>query len=339
VWVGIRLNDTFVTKRRLSIDDCGDAKAQSFAIPVSLLYSSNTLNVELLTNRSDTNVSDPASVVLQVLPASTLKLGNPGHFVRMPRLSLFAAAGYPFTSKADGSETTVLIPAFPTVAQVGLYLDAMSFLGAQVGVTAVNFEVSNSKSVSATRDRNFLVIASSNDEGTFRQFEPSMFLIPANGKFEFGDSKLPWGEWLSRAWFGRREATEKLMSLLEGENGAKFLMEQFRSPYRADRSVVLLATRSETDDQPYFDRLAESSREGLISGGLAIAGDGHFQSFNLNSRSYTVGANISLAAVYGWLRFHLWMLPLMLVGAFLLLAFWWEQVLSQQAKRRLEVSA
>ena len=107
VWVAIRLNDTFVTKRRLGIEDCGDPKTQSFAIPVSLLYSGNTLSLELQTNRSDTNPADPAAVNLQVLPASTLELGNPAHFVRMPRLDLFAAAGYPFTSKADGSETAV----------------------------------------------------------------------------------------------------------------------------------------------------------------------------------------------------------------------------------------
>ncbi|MFL6450089.1 MAG: UDP-forming cellulose synthase catalytic subunit [Bryobacteraceae bacterium] len=339
VWVAIRLNDTFVTKRRLGIEDCGDAKAQSFAIPVSLLYSSNTLNVELLTNRSDTNVSDPAAVSLQVLPASTLELGDPAHFVRMPRLDLFADAGYPFTSKADGSETTVVLPDDATAAQIGLYLDAMSFLGAQAQVGAVNFEVSNSKHATESRDRNFLVIASSNDEATFRYFEPSMVVIPANGKFELGDSKLSWAEWFSRAWFGRREETQKLLALMEGENSPKFLMEQFTSPYRPDRSVVLLATRSETDDRPYFDRLTESSREGRINGGVAVAGDGHFQSFSLNSRSYTLGSKVSLAAVYGWLRFHLWVLPLLLIGAAMLLAFWWEQVLSRQAERRLQVMA
>jgi cellulose synthase (UDP-forming) len=323
----------------LSIEDCGDAKTQSFAIPVSLLYSGNTLLVELQTNRSDTSVADPAAVNLQVLPASTLELGNPAHFVRMPRLDLFAAAGYPFTSKADGSETAVVLPDYPTAAQMSLYLDTMSFLGAQAGVNAVNFEVLKSKSAPASRDRNFLVIASSNDEGTFRLFEPSMVVVPANGRFELGDSKLPWVEWSSRAWFGRREETQKLLSLMEGANSPKFLMEQFASPYRADRSVVLLATRNETDDQPYFDRLTESSREGLITGGVAVAADGRFQSFNLSSRSYTLGANISLAAVYAWLRFHLWVLPLLLIGASMLLAFWWEQILSRQAERRLRVVA
>ena len=87
VWVAIRLNDAFVTKRRLSIEDCGDAKTQSFAIPVSLLYSGNTLLVELQTNRSDTSVADPAAVNLQVLPASTLELGQPCTF------RAYAAAG------------------------------------------------------------------------------------------------------------------------------------------------------------------------------------------------------------------------------------------------------
>ena len=339
VWIGIRLNDTFVTRRRLSVKDCGEAKTQSFAIPVSLLYSSNTLNLELSTNRSDANDSDPAAVVLQVLPASTLDLGNPTHFVRMPRLDLFAAAGYPFTSKADGSQTLIVVPDFPSAAQVTLYLDAMGFLGAQSGVPAVNFQLSNAKNVSAFRDRNFLVIASSNDEGPVRPFEPSMFVIPANGTFEFGNTQLPWAEWLSRAWLGRREATQKLQAVMEGENSPKFLIEQCRSPYRSDRSVVLLATRSETDDQPYFDRLSESSREGLIKGGIAVASDGRFQSFNLNSRSYTLGAKVSLAAVYAWLRFHLWVLPLILIGVFMLLAFWWEQVVSRQAERRLRLPA
>jgi len=252
---------------------------------------------------------------------------------------LFAAAGYPFTSKADGSQTTVVLPEFPTAAQVTLYLDAMGFLGAQSGVTAVNLEVVNARNVSASRERNILVIGSSNDESPFRAFEPSMVVIPANGTFELGENKLPWAEWLSRAWLGRREATQKLLAAMEGENSPKFLIEQFRSPFRSDRSVVLLATRSETDDQAYFDRLAESSREGLVTGGVALAGDGRFQSFHLHSRSYTLGPKTSFAAVYAWLQFHLWILPLLLIGVFMLLAFWWEQVVSRQAERRLRISA
>ena len=339
VWAAIRLNKTFVTKRLLSSADCAGSQLQSYAIPVSLLYPSNTLSIEIIANRSDAMVSDPAAVDLQILPATNLDLQNPTHLVRMPRLDLFAAAGYPFTSKVDGSETAIVLPDYPTAAQVGLFLDAISFLSAQTGVGAANFELLNAKDLGRNRERNFLVIASSNDESIFRRFEGAMVVIPMDGKFELGESSLPWREWLSRAWVGRKEETQSLSALLGREGGPAFLLEQFASPFRSDRSVVVLATRSETDDQPYFDQLADASREGSISGGLTLAADGRFTSFRLNPLSYALGSEVSLAAVYGWLRFHLWILPLLLIGAAMIVARWWELLLERQAERRLQAMA
>ncbi|MDQ2843837.1 MAG: UDP-forming cellulose synthase catalytic subunit [Acidobacteriota bacterium] len=336
VWISIRLNNVFVTQRRLSWKDCLEPQNQSYAIPVSLLYPSNTLSIELTTNRSDTIVSDPGTVDLQIMPATSLDLQNPAHFVRMPRLDLFAASGYPFTSKVDLSETTVVLPSIPTAAQIGLFLDALGFMSAQTGVAAADFHLANAKDLGPGNDRNVLVIASSNDESTFRRFERSMAVIPSDGKFQLGESSLPWQEWFSRAWLGRKEEQEKLNSLLEAEGGPRFLLEEFVSPFRSDRSVLVLAPRSETDDQPYFDRLAEASREGAIRGGLAIANDGRFTPFQLNSGSYSLGGNASLAAIYGWLRFHLWILPLLLIGAALVLAHWWESLLARQLERRLQ---
>ena len=158
VWISIRLNDTFVARRRLSAKDCKNALTQSYAIPVSLLYPSNTLSVELFSNRSDTSVSDPAAVDLQILPATNLDLQNPTHFVRMPRLDLFAASGFPFTAKPDLSETTLVLPQFATAAQVGLYLDALGFMSAQTGVAAFNFSGINALGVCDDGEKNMLVI-------------------------------------------------------------------------------------------------------------------------------------------------------------------------------------
>jgi len=339
VWVTIRLNNTFVTKRRLGSADCIDSQLRSYAIPVSLLYASNTLNVELATDRSDTNVSDPTSVDLQILPATNLDLQNPTHYVRMPRLDLFAAAGYPFTSKVDGSATAVVLPEYPTTAQIGLFLDAMGFMSAHTGVGAGNFEVSNAKNLAATHDRNFLVIGSSNDEAPFRPFERGMVVIPSNGKFELSERPLPLDEWLSRAWLGRKEEIQALPALMERDGGAKFLIEQFVSPFRSDRSVVVLATRSETDEEPYFERLAEASRAGFIKGGLSVSGGRDFSSFWLTFHSWVLGREVSLARAYGWLCFHLWVLPLALAAMAMVLAHWWEKLLERQAQRRLQAIA
>jgi cellulose synthase (UDP-forming) len=337
--LSIRLNNTYVAKRRLSAADGGGSKTQEFAIPVSILYPSNTLNIELTTNHSDTTVVDPLGVDLQVLPATYLDLRNPSHFVRMPRLDLFAASGYPFTSKADGSETTVILPKVPTSAQIGLFLDAMSFMGSQTGLTASRFNVVDGTRLAEQRDRNFLVIASGNDQTNFHRFEPSMVVIPGEGKLEVGESSLPFREWFSRAWLGRKEDAEALAALLERQQGPKFLMEQFVSPFASDRSVLILATRSENDNQPYFDRLAEASRDGYIFGGVAVDDDARFTSFHLNSGSYVLGGRHSRAAIYEWLQFHLWIMPLFLLGTAMVMAKRWEMLLERQAESRLGARA
>lgn len=338
VWISIQLNGTFVAKRYLSSEQCKGTQLQSYAIPVTLLYPSNTLSVELLTNRSDATVTDPSAVDLEVLPPTNLDLKNPTHFVRMPRLDLFAASGYPFTVEPELAETAFMMPPNASPAQIGLFLDAVGFMSAQTGVVATKFDLMASKDSGEDQDRNFVVIGSSNDESPFRPFERAMMLIPSNGAFDMGENTLTWREWLSRAWLGRREEMRELSSVVERDGGPAFVLEQFVSPYRGDRSVVVLATKSATDDQRYFDRLAEAAREGHIHGGVAVAGDGPFQSFQLSARSYTLGENRSLSAVYSWLRFHLWILPLALIGAAALGARWWENLLARQAAKRLQAA-
>jgi hypothetical protein len=164
-------------------------------------------------------------------------------------------------------------------------------------------------------------------------------VVPSNGKFELSERPLRLDEWLSRAWLGRKEEMQALPALLERDGGAKFLIEQFMSPFRSDRSVIVLATRSETDDEPYFERLAEASRAGFIKGGLTVSGDRNFSSFWLTSHSWVLGGDVSLARAYGWLCFHLWILPLALAGLAMVLARWWEQLLERQAQRRLQADA
>ncbi len=338
VWLSIRLNNTFVARRRLSIDDAGRAQTQSFAIPVPLIYSSNTLEVELLTNHTDAVVLEPQAVDLQILQATEIDLGNPTHFVQMPRLDLFAASGFPFTAKPDLADTTVVVPDYPTGAQIGLYLDAIGFLSAQTEVAASRFVLVKPQELRSGLSNNILVITGTNDDETYRPFQQRMVLLPTKGRFEVGDLTLPWQAWFSRAWFGRREEIGRLNQWMERESSIQFLMEQFVSPFRDDRSVLILATRSETDDHAYFDRLSKASREGVITGALSVADTEHFESFHLATQTYTLGSKLSVAAVYGWLRFHLWALPLALILMAGLFATWWEALLERQAERRLQVA-
>ncbi len=339
VWLALSLNNNFVLKRRLGAEDLGPDRHQSFAIPVSLLFSSNTLSIELTTDRKEATVSDPRDVELQVLPSTNLELGNPTHFVQMPRLDLFAASGFPFTLRPDLAETTVVLPEYPTAAQIGLYLDAISFLSAQSETVATSFKVVGPRDLRAGSNDNILVITGATDDESCLPFQRSMIVMPQGGKFVAGETDLSWQEWISRAWLGRRDELQRLDGLLERESSLHFLVEQFKSPFHADRSVVVLATRSETDDNAYFESLAKASREGAVSGGVALADSEHFFSFQLSTRAYVFGASKSRAAVYGWLRFHLWILPFVLLLLCAAIARWWEQLVARQALHRLELVA
>jgi cellulose synthase (UDP-forming) len=335
----VRLNDSFIDKRRLANKDSKGPRTESFAIPTSLLYASNTLSIELATNYSDATVLDPTALDLQLLPETNLDLKNPTHFVRMPRLDLFASAGYPFTNQPDGSETAVVIPKVMSTTQIGLYLDAMGFLSNQTGMTSTRFDVIRTGDVPKQRTRNLLVLANQEDPTTFERFANSMVVIPFRNSFALSENSLPIEQWLSRAWFGRREDKIRLNSLLEREDGPKFLMEQFVSPVAANHSVLLLADRGDDNDQPYFSRLAEANRNGLINGGVVLADDSHIYSFQINSGAYPVGKSWSLAGVFAWLQFHLWILPIFLIGAAMVIAHRWEQLLAQQAERRLQIGS
>lgn len=339
VWLSIRMNNIFVTKRRLGARDAIGQQSQSFAIPVSLLYSTNTLEVNLSTDRLDTTVLDARAVDMQIQRNTELDLGNPVHFVQMPRLDLFAASGYPFTAKPDLADTTIVIPELPNGAQMALYLDAVGFLSAQTDVPSNRFNLVKPKDTRTGSNGNILVIASTNDDEPFRAFQRSMVVLPINGRFELGDTTLPLQEWLSRAWLGRSDQLGHLNQVMEGESSLTFLLEQFVSPYRRDRSVVVLATRSESDEHAYFERLSAASREGAISGGLTLGDSEHFTSFQITSHSYALGPKFSLGATYGWLRFHLWILPLGLIVAAGIVAFFWERYLQYQAERRLQAAA
>jgi cellulose synthase (UDP-forming) len=338
VTIAINLNGVAIAERELKASGSSEPETQSFAVPVTLLYPGNTLTVEFAANRTTAPAFDLANLDLRILPDTDLDLKNPARFVRLPRLDLFAAVGFPFTSKRDLSQTAVLLPSTATNAQIGLYLDAIGFLGAQTGYPAFRFDIADMTNLSQVSGKDFLVIGSSNDSATFQPFAANMLLKPTEGGVFAGDFSLPWNEWLSRSAISRREEIRKLSNLLAHESAPTFLIEQCASPWQEGRSVIVLATKSETDDEDYFTRLMEETRQGNISGGLALADGKQFHSFDLATNSYTLGAKASPVAIYSSLRFYLWLVPVLLIIISVGVGRWWEEYLEQQAEERLRIA-
>ncbi len=63
----------------------------------------------------------------------------------LPNLEIFANAGYPFTRKADLSDTAVVLPDIPSTDEIELFLTLMGHFGAQTGYPVLNVTVTNPK--------------------------------------------------------------------------------------------------------------------------------------------------------------------------------------------------
>lgn len=67
---------------------------------------------------------------------STLDFSRAWHFGKLPNLAWFSGAMFPFTRHADLAQTTVLMPAHPTVDDASVLLNLMAQSGRDTGVTA-----------------------------------------------------------------------------------------------------------------------------------------------------------------------------------------------------------
>src|SRR5690625_374866 len=78
--------------------------------------------------------------------------------MEMPNLRSFAGSGFPFSRMADLSETIVVLPEQPTVAQVTTLFETLGGIGAQVGYPAVGLLISHDWHAAHARDADILLI-------------------------------------------------------------------------------------------------------------------------------------------------------------------------------------
>jgi hypothetical protein len=166
-----------------------------------------------------------------------------------------------------------------------------------------------------------------------------MVVVPRGGTFAFGRASLPWNEWLNRPWLGRASGRKRLADYLAGDTRPTFLMEEFSNPNSSRGTILVLATRSALDGSEYFTQLPIEANRGDIHGGLVLASPKRFQTFSVVTHSYTLGDLGSISSLYSWMTFHLWVIPLFLLGVSFFVARCWEWYLEQQAAYRLRPAA
>lgn len=100
------------------------------------IYSQNQLQFYFDLREPDDSpciLTDGSSLISQIDPQSTLQFKNTWHYSRMPNLAYFSGASFPFSRRADFSQTTLLLPENPTTEELYTLVNLMARTGYATG--------------------------------------------------------------------------------------------------------------------------------------------------------------------------------------------------------------
>jgi cellulose synthase (UDP-forming) len=266
---------------------------------------------------------------------SSIDFGGIPHSVLLPRLELFADAGYPFTQSPDLARTAVVMPDAPTAVDYEALLDMVGFFGAQTGSPATAISVTDTAHVDAARDKDIVVLGGgSASQNLLSTWAASMPLVFSEDRLLLNESSEP-SRLLHPKWPFRERDRKKLSSLLARAPHFELILEDFVSPLRPDRTVVAIVPGDPRDNEAIATLFMPSTRIGPVYGGVAVSLDGRFQSFLVGNQAYHSGQLDPYWQGRVFLFENYWLIPLLVVLLAFMIALWLHRGTEVTAARRL----
>jgi cellulose synthase (UDP-forming) len=276
----------------------------------------------------------PNKLFGSILQESWLDIRGLDHWAPMPNLELFANAGFPFTRKADLSDTSVVMPVQPTAKEIELLLYVMSHCGMQTGYPVLRVDMVGPDAV-MTSTHDYLIIGGVDDQPAFESLDPALpVTFDSNGIHVKESSgflatlKQTWQKWTG----GTQESQP---SNVHGESD--LMIEGLESPSYPGRSIVLLSLRNPQAVDEFADAFLERSQSSDISGSVSLLRNGKFNSFDMNTSTYHVGDISWYALMRLWFAQHFWLLLAAVSLLSLPLAGWIRDYLVWLAAKRVSV--
>ena len=264
-------------------------------------------------------------------PESVIDISKLPHYIKMPDVSAFANAGFPFTRMADLSETAVVMPDNYSSGDIGTYLTLMGRMGYSTGLAAYGVTVGRAADVSRFADKDILLLGGPTSQSLFRDWAKSM-PFSADGQtrvFSLSDLRkryLPWYE------------TPQDTTLPTGELSASTLAREavlfgFKSPLNSSRSVVAVTSDRTTGQADVLTALMDDDIVPKIQGGIAVIRGKDVDSMESTS-PYHIGKLPPLLAIRWALSNNIWIAALLILVVAILLAGVSYTLLRTQANRR-----
>lgn len=263
---------------------------------------------------------------------STVDLSSFPHYIQMPNLSAFANAGYPFTRMADLSETAVIIPDTPGVADISTYLSLMGRMGESTGLPVYGLTVGKAADVQRVGDKDLLLLGGTSNQPLLSQWAGNM-PFSASGQirtFSLSDwilKRMPWYE-------EPRDDKKPVAKLSAVSLNRDAVLFGFESPLKSGRSVVAIISDKTVGMADVLNALMDSDLVSKIHGSLAIIRGKEVESMALGN-TYYVGSLPPLTALRWFLSGTPWLIAALLLVAAAILGTVMYAFLRRKANKRI----
>jgi hypothetical protein len=238
-----------------------------------------------------------------VLPESTIDLSGIPHYARMPNLAHFATIGFPFTRRADLSETVVVLPDAPAAGDIDAMLALMARMGEATGRPATRVRVAAAKDAAAFGDADLLVIGASPEQSLITLWGERM-PISFSGLVRVSQRSAVRLDGVFD-WLGMEAPPDTSVASKVSFEGAGPVaaLYGFESPLKRGRSVVVVTALASSQLARVLDALDDRPMRRGIKGSAAFVLPDKVESV-LVGPTYHVGFMPLWAGTGYWLSQH-----------------------------------
>jgi cellulose synthase (UDP-forming) len=309
----VRLNGEDIDTIRLNPSAAAVERAEIVRLPTGWLRDyTNTLNVDVDFGHHSSSRLPYAAVHRE----SSIDLGALPHAVVLPRLELFADAGYPFTQWPDLGRTAIVLPQTPSLGDYETLLNMVGFFGAQTGSAVTAITTTDAAHVDAVRDDDLVLLGTRGAQPLLQEWAGLMPLDLSGERVRLTDRPDVIRQ-LFPSWpFGGGDRN-RLARLAGSATTIDAFVEAFVSPFRADRSVVAIVPDGSNGHAAAAALFMPAVRQGPVYGSLAVSQGGQFQSFLVDHATYLAGDFNTYQRTTVFVIEHYWLIPV-LAGLFAL---------------------
>ena len=340
----VYMNDSYVSSTPMPHTDKASAKLDAVVpIPVvNMRPFSNSLMMRfifLMSKKGKCQDTAPYNLQGAILKDSYLDIRDIPHWAVLPNLELFANAGYPFTRKADLSDTAVVLPDTATSDEIEMFLTLMGHFGAQTGYPVLNVSVTNNDGMKADGSKDYLVLGTVDDQPAINRLDPSLPVTIDGSGLHIQDTQGFFAP-IQHAWWKVRSSDHVQSGQLETAGGLPdAIMEGVEWPSGSSRSVVLIAVRDKSAIPAFLSVFLKSSQSSDIAQSVSVLHGSRFVSYRIGNDVYKVGS-LSL-----WVHLSIlfsefpWLIPVAGVLVCFLMATIFRAMLRRRATARLQQTA